>query len=483
MADQMRIIQLFAEAPAPAGTGAQARAYHLAKGLARLGELTAALLVEHGHGSVPPDLALQCSAVIQPPAGFRTGRTLQRKRPRWLNALRALTILAAPWRNSGRQLMIAGGGNCVTRAERPVDHRVSAFHALYADLLYTEARACARMFDILPLGSLIRTGEFDVVRSEIVRLHAGKEVSVIWCEHSYLYPLAERLRRFWPHARLVCDAHNVEYVLQTRIAGTMKSDRGRRWALLEAGILKRWEERMLARADLTLCCSEVDATIFREQSPGAPVKVVPNGVDTDHFQPGPGPSAAPTILFSGTAGYHPNDDAVSWFVAEILPVIRRAMPQVRLRLAGRRADVEWGHFAAADSLIEVASDVPDMRPLFRQAWVCVAPLRSGSGTRIKILEAMAMGRAVVSTTVGAEGIELTPDRHLCLADEPAKFAAKVVELLQGAERRREMERAARELACAKYDWKLMTARVTHAFEEHLTLHNLWQTNEVFTNTR
>jgi len=129
--------------------------------------------------------------------------------------------------------------------------------------------------------------------------------------------------------------------------------------------------------------------------------------------------------------------------------------------------IQFGHLPETMPYVEIASDVPDMRPYYEQASVVVVPLRAGSGVRTKIQEAMSMGRAVVSTTLGAEGIQLTPERHLRLADEPVEFAARVVELLQSPGRRHEMGKQGRELVCAKFDWKMLTAGAIRIFEERL----------------
>ena len=216
---------------------------------------------------------------------------------------------------------------------------------------------------------------------------------------------------------------------------------------------------MLRHADLVYCCSAQDAERFREitSNRGAKLVVVANGVDTRHFQVIPAAAGTPTLLFMGTAGYPPNDDAVHWLVIEILPLVQSQLPGIRVVLAGRNASQHWGQYVNEVSRLEVASDVPDMRPWLEKATVCVVPIRSGSGTRLKILEAMSCGRPVVSTTMGAEGAEVVDTQHLLLADSASTFADAVVRLIGDKSAQDHLVRAGRQLVKNRYDWEALIA--------------------------
>ena len=458
MTPRPSIFQLLTEIPGPIGSGGRIRSYHFVRALAAAADLSVGLLIEQGQDTVPQDLANQCHVVLQPPAGFR-----QRVPPATGllgGGRRALSVLATPWSQGGKRLMIAGAGNCVLRSENRTMQRRGALHALYAALLHAEVSLCRHLFPVFPTEALLHIEEFEAILPEIVQHGKEREPEVVWCEHSYLYPLAARVQRLFPKARLVCNAHNVESKLQERNAQLMKSPRAQQWLRMESAILKAWEKKMLSAADLVFCCSEADARLLHEVAPRgkARIEVVPNGVDTEHFQPGSRASTDPTLLFSGSAGYGPNDDAVAWLAKDILPLIRRAVSGCRLCLAGSKAAIHWGRFADGDPMIEVASDAPDMRPWFAKASVCLVPLRSGGGTRLKVLEAMSMGRAVVSTSIGAEGIEALPDLHLLIADTPESFARAVIELLQNEHKREAIARAARALVCNRYDWNILMPR-------------------------
>jgi glycosyltransferase involved in cell wall biosynthesis len=268
---------------------------------------------------------------------------------------------------------------------------------------------------------------------------------------------------------LVCNAHNVEYSLYERLAALAKEISARKWHQLQAEANRQLEQAAFETCNLTFCCSEEDARLVRKLAPLASVSVIPNGVDIDYFREGTEapPTSGPRVIFTGGMNYDPNRDAVEYFVAKILPLIRQRQPTCRFCIAGSAAQSNFAHLAKADPSIEIASDVPDMRPYFAMSDVVVVPLRAGSGTRTKIFEAMAMGRAVVSTTLGAEGIACTPGVHLCLADTPESFAAQVTDLLGDAEKRRAMGQSARRLVCERFDWSKLREEAIEIIMERM----------------
>jgi glycosyltransferase involved in cell wall biosynthesis len=167
------------------------------------------------------------------------------------------------------------------------------------------------------------------------------------------------------------------------------------------------------------------------------------------------------MVFTGSMDWLPNEDAMQYFVREILPIIRTEEPAVSLSIVGR-APTPAVQRLAADAGIIVTGRVDDVRPYVRDAAVYVVPLRIGGGTRLKIFEAMAMGKAVVSTTVGAEGLPVTSGEHVLLADEPNTFARAVIRLMRDVERRRQLETAARALVVAAYDWSAVAGELENA---------------------
>jgi glycosyltransferase involved in cell wall biosynthesis len=183
--------------------------------------------------------------------------------------------------------------------------------------------------------------------------------------------------------------------------------------------------------------------------------VIPTGVDTEYFQPSPEPEQPDTTVFTGSMDWMPNEDGVIYFVEKILPLIHRDIPNAAFWAVGRRPPRRVQALASGNVIVTGAVD--DIRPYLGKAAVCVVPLRSGSGTRIKIFEAMAMGKAVVSTTMGAEGLPVRHGENIVLADDPADFARQVVQLLRDQQRRAQLGRAARQLVEENYGWPSVAA--------------------------
>ncbi len=195
------------------------------------------------------------------------------------------------------------------------------------------------------------------------------------------------------------------------------------------------------------------------------IRVIPNGVDTSHFHPRPPASPGSGVLFVGSFPHLPNLDALDHFLAEVWPQVRRRLPGARLTVAGARPPQRVLELDGRDG-IAVAGEVADLAPLYRGHRVLAVPLRAGSGTRLKILEAMACGLPVVSTTIGAEGIEGRPGEHLLVADDPASFAEAVLTLL--TDRSGTAARLAdngRELVLDRYDWDRIAGRLVEAVAE------------------
>ena len=217
--------------------------------------------------------------------------------------------------------------------------------------------------------------------------------------------------------------------------------------------------------DLVLAVSETDGATFERLYPRAlkrPVHVVQTGVDTGYFEPLTVPERPAHLVFTGSMDWLPNEDGMLDFVREILPRIREVEPDTTLSIIGR-APTPAVRRLAAERGVEVTGRVDDVRPHVAAGSVYVVPLRIGGGTRLKIFEAMSMGKAVVSTTVGAEGLPVTPGRDIVIADDPERFARAVVRLLREADTRTRIEQEARRLVVEHYDW----AEVARDFEAAL----------------
>jgi len=256
--------------------------------------------------------------------------------------------------------------------------------------------------------------------------------------------------------------HNVESVLWRRQAAHEPNPIARLAFMLEAAKMARYERATVRRFPHVIAVSERDRQAMTHMTDVSRLTVVPTGVDVERYRAAAGVEPArPLLMFLGSMDWEANIDAVDYFCREIWPAIRSAVPSARFRIVGRNPHPRVMKLASES--VEVTGRVPSVVDHLREAAVFVVPLRVGGGTRLKIFEAMAAGKAVVSTAVGAEGLEVHDGRDVILADGPARFADAVIGLLQDPERRRRFESAASELA-ARFDWSV----IARQFETILT---------------
>jgi hypothetical protein len=225
--------------------------------------------------------------------------------------------------------------------------------------------------------------------------------------------------------------------------------------LIEATQLRRYERSKMPLFQAYLACSQQDAALIRRDAPSIPAMVIANGADLCHFRPPDCPRAAqPTVLFVGSMHYYPNVDAVQFFFKEMYEDLCREVPELRVQIVGHNPPPPIQALARLPG-VEVTGRVEDVRPFYGQATVFIVPLRLGGGTRLKVVEAMAMDLPVVSTTVGAEGLEIRPGENIVIADDAASFTASVLRLLRDAELRKRIATGGQELA-RRYDWAEIT---------------------------
>jgi sugar transferase (PEP-CTERM/EpsH1 system associated) len=322
------------------------------------------------------------------------------------------------------------------------------------------AGAAARVLDPLPYA----VGKYRsrAYRRKVKELLAAETFDLIVCD---FLPPAVNLS--WPlPCPVVLFTHNVEADIWRRHAETQTSAPARFLYNVQHRRMLRFEERALRRVDGVLAVSDADRNTLGwlyQDATRRPIRVIPTGVDTDFFTPGAPRPGSRALVFTGSMDWLPNEDAMLFFCREVLPLIRAEEPDVTLDIVGRAPTPAVRRLAASQG-ITVTGRVDDVRPHVRDAAVYIVPLRIGGGTRLKIFEAMAMGKAIVSTTVGAEGLPVAHGTHLLLADEPNRFAQAVVRLLRDEQRRGELEAAARALVVERYDW----ATAAHVLDEALS---------------
>ena len=280
--------------------------------------------------------------------------------------------------------------------------------------------------------------------------------------------------------RLPCPAilftHNVEAEIWRRHAEMAANPVSRFLLVQQWRRMLKFEREALARFDLVLAVSDADRQTFGRSYPGAlrrPAHVVQTGVDTTYFAPDTAatPVRRAHLVFTGSMDWLPNEDGMLYFVRDILPRIRQVEPETTVSIIGRSPTPAVKRLAE-QSGVEVTGRVDDVRPHVAAGSVYVVPLRIGGGTRLKIFEAMAMGKAVVSTTVGAEGLPVTHGHDILIADEPARFAQTVVHMIRDLDARRRIEEAARSLVVEKYDWSAVALDFEEALERVRAEHDL-----------
>jgi polysaccharide biosynthesis protein PslH len=330
---------------------------------------------------------------------------------------------------------------------------------------------------VTPLPDMALRLESSAMHAHLARLLNDRVYDILQIEGIEMAPYALALRGKLSSDRqpfLVFDDHNAEYLLQKRAFQT-DLRRPKRWAgatysWVQWQKLMRYERRICELADRVVAVSEADSLALRRLLPNLDVTVVPNGVDLEFLRPGVvppmselGPNA---LVYIGKMDYRPNVDAVLWFTEEVFPRILEAVPDAHFYIVGQQPHDRLASLAQHPS-ITITGRVPDVRPYIAAAGVYVVPLRIGGGTRLKVLEAMAMGQAIVSTRLGCDGFDFTDGREVCFADQPASFAAATVELLRDRQRAQQLGETARGYVEAFYDWDAIVPRFEHVFPRDL----------------
>lgn len=252
-------------------------------------------------------------------------------------------------------------------------------------------------------------------------------------------------------ARRVLSTHNIESQRFEREIPLAPWGFRRMALMTNALLFPRWEENSVRLFDGAVAVSEHDRTWLQRLLPQGTVALVPNGVDTDYFQPANGNDPGTSLVFTGVMDYPPNVDAVLWFVDEIFPHLRARIPDLRFDIVGAKPASRVLALRGRPG-VNVTGEVPDIRPYVYRAAAFVVPLRSGGGTRLKILQAMALGCPVIATRIGAEGLDVADGETVLFAEDAAQFAARLAGLLESAELRRRLVQQGRELVTRRYDW-------------------------------
>jgi sugar transferase (PEP-CTERM/EpsH1 system associated) len=299
------------------------------------------------------------------------------------------------------------------------------------------------------------------LRRAVDALFARKSFDVIVCD--FIYPAG--VLDWGSKTPIVLFTHNIEAEVWER---QYKVARNPLWKLTfwrEYRGLARAERRYAGLAAHVLAVSESNRQFFAACAGGAEnVTLIPTGVDTDFFSPVRSEERDGHLVFTGAMDWAPNHDAMEWFFRAILPQIRAAAPDVETWVVGRNPSARLRGLAASDARIHITGRVDDVRSYMNRGAIFVLPMRTGSGTRLKVFEAMASGKAIVSTPIGAEGLPVTHGENILLASTADDFASDVILLLQDGQLRSRLGQNARQFIESGYSWKAATNCMEEALE-------------------
>ena len=281
-------------------------------------------------------------------------------------------------------------------------------------------------------------------------------VDIVHLEGIEMAPYLSLVRQFAPQAKIIYDDHNAEWLLQQRnFLNDLRNPR--RWvaaaySYIQTQRLKRYERWICRAADVVVTCSHPDRTALQRLDSSLRVVVIPNGVDLTRYSNFIGQTIPFDIVFTGKMDYRPNIDAVLWFGDEVLPKIQQVHPSVTLGIVGQKPHARLD-VLRQNRAITITGEVDEILPYIGGAGVYIAPFRVGGGTRLKLLEAMAMRKAIVATAVGAEGYPITPGQEMVIADDAFTMAAEISRLLTDSEVRAKLGQKAFQFVEAGYTWE------------------------------
>ena len=432
------------------GGGGTVRSHFFTRVAASLGDVTLVSLAGATGQKVPEDIHAICERVIETPGGSA---------PRSFRFLpQSLLPLVNPHVNAWRDFV----GSCLQHLNPGRNSQASAslLRRLYVCVLRAELRLLQTLGCLPPWSSLAWFSHYRQLRSQILAAAEKSPFDVIWVEDVLSWPYASDLRKFpgLKSTQIICNSYNIEYSLAERIAASVPNPDQSQFHRDLSLQLMRMEKEAYNCSAQTFVCSPNDGVLAHELAPHGRFSVIGNGVDLKYFSRGSAPPATdapnstPMLLLTGTFGYAPNQHAASFFARNILPLIRHEIPNAAFLIAGSNAAALKREFGTDGIDIDADSDPADIRPSFLRAAVFVVPLLSGGGTRLKILEAMAMGVPVVSTTIGAEGLGAVHGQHLLVADSPEDFALAVIQLLRDRDFANHITETASSWVQANFGW-------------------------------
>jgi polysaccharide biosynthesis protein PslH len=304
------------------------------------------------------------------------------------------------------------------------------------------------LFSSMPVS--VSRYQSDAMRRQVEALQRTEKFDAIVCD--FLFPAVNMPDL----GSCVLFQHNVEAMIWKRHSETAASTLRRAYFGGQYDRMARFESEVCRAVKSIIAVSDVDAATMQSKYGVSRIAAVPTGVDVDYFAPKGEQISSTDLVFLGSMDWMPNIDGVQWFVNEILPLIRKKRPDCSLAIVGRSPDAEIQQLAQQDNRIRVTGTVPDVRTYLWESAVSIVPLRIGGGTRLKIYEAMAAKIPVVSTTIGAEGLDVENGANIDIADSPGAFADRCLALLDDEDARRRMAKNAFDMISSRYSWEVVS---------------------------
>lgn len=346
-----------------------------------------------------------------------------------------------------------------------LDHLRSFCRAVYPFRIPTDSSASKLFWGISknllsPLPFVAEKYDVSAMRDKIREIIVKESIDLV---HVDMLPLTQYINEFKGIPKLLVN-HNVESV---RLFRWFKEERNlfkKTYLGFQYFKLRSYEKKAVYKFDACVVVSEYDKILIQKIAPRAKLFVVPNGTDTSYFSPNDLRCVPNSMIWVGHMDVHTNRDAALYFWREIFPIILKQSSDVKMTFLGTSPPKQIVKRASNNSGVRVTGFVTDIRPYVQESAVFVVPIRIGSGTRLKILDAMAMGKAIVSTSVGCEGIKCTDGKDILIADNPGEFASKVISVLKNRGLRDYLGQNARKLA-ETYDWENITKLQEVAYQE------------------
>ncbi len=341
----------------------------------------------------------------------------------------------------------------------------------FCDIVIARKRSLWKHFSGLVRGLL--TGQplachtfiYPEMKQKIQQLLEREKIDIVQIEHSFLAPYIEAIPKRYV-CKKILSFQNLGSRQYKSMAQMQLGLKRKVLSSLKSLLMQGWEAAYAERFDCNLVVSKQEMDILHQKNHRLKIEIIKNGVDTNLVRPLPKNPGSKTLLFVGTMSYPPNADAMLYFCKRTLPLIREKVPDITLVIVGQHPPQEIRELAADDNIM-VTGEVSDLKPYYEQAQVVIVPLRAGGGTRLKILEAMAFGRSVVSTKLGCEGLRLKNGEQILIADKPRDFAECICHLLADASERARIASNGHQLVVAEYDWQKVGQKLVSIYKKLL----------------